>query len=75
MHLAAMSLITMFFLHFFNILEMFLLSIHVATNKMSELPPVVNLGRVYPLLETYDSYADYFNIVQQLLLLDTWESV
>jgi len=47
----------------------------VAANKNSELPPVVHLNRVYPLLETYDSYADYFNIVQPLLLLDAWESV
>lgn len=52
-----------------------LLLICVAANKSSELPPVVHLNRVYPLLETYDSYADYFNIVQPLLLLDAWESV
>jgi len=47
----------------------------VAANKNSQLPPVVHLSQVFPLLETYDSYADYFNIVQPLLLLDTWESV
>jgi len=52
------------------------LLIFVATaNKASHLPPVVDLGRLYPLLETYDSYVDYFKIVQPLLLLDTWESV
>jgi len=44
-------------------------------NKTSQLPPVVHLNRVYPLLETYDSYADYFSIVHPLLLLDAWESV
>jgi len=49
-----------------------------ATNKTSglpELPPIVDLGKVYPLLETYDSYADYLSIVKPLLLLDAWDSV
>jgi len=54
----------------------YLLSVFVATaNKASHLPPIVDLSRLYPLLETYDSYVDYFKIVQPLLLLDTWESV
>jgi len=47
----------------------------VAANKSSDLPPVIDFSRVYPLLETYDSYADYFYIVKPLLLLDAWESV
>jgi len=46
-----------------------------ATNKNSELPPVVHFSKVYPLLETYDSYADYYSIVKPLVLLDAWESV
>jgi len=52
-----------------------LILFYAAANTTSELPPVVRVDQVYPLLQTYDSYADYFSIVQPLLLLDAWESV
>jgi len=48
---------------------------NIDTSKSREIPPVVPLNEIFPLLETYDSFDDYFRIVRPLLLLDTWESV
>lgn len=48
---------------------------HLSEHKQREPPPVVKSDSVYPLLETYNSYEDYVNIMQPLLTLDIWESV
>ena len=45
------------------------------TDKLQILPPVVEENTVWPLLETYDSFDDYYAIMKPLLLLETWQQV
>jgi len=45
------------------------------SEKVKALPPIVNFDKVYPLLDTYDNFKDYTDILQPLMHLELWESV
>ncbi|CAH1800065.1 unnamed protein product [Owenia fusiformis] len=38
-------------------------------------PPVVDGKKVWPLLDVYESYRDYCELMNSLLLLETWQSI
>ncbi|GAB1608774.1 hypothetical protein Ahia01_001161800 [Argonauta hians] len=44
-------------------------------SKLQITPPVVSPDQLFPLLQSYLSYTDYFNIIRPLLLLEVWACV
>ena len=49
--------------------------VRVISVHRERVPPVVDLMKVWPLLDSYDSFDQYVEIVKPLLLLETWQSV
>lgn len=47
----------------------------VSVETVKELPPLIDYNKLFPLLDSYDSFSDYAGILQPLMLLEIWESV
>ncbi|CAH1800066.1 unnamed protein product [Owenia fusiformis] len=44
-------------------------------DRCKDPPPVVDEKKIWPLLDVYESYSDYCELMTSLLLLETWQSI